>query len=321
MAHNKDARLKGIMASAGRISKRGLRAALLGGAILAPVLGISNIFGKWVYQVKTNYGVVVTQSDGSRVAVDKPGWHSRVPFLSTYEEEYPLANQAVFLHGKTEPHQVVTKEGSTNEGSVIMATAATFYEISDLHQYAVENVKADLNPVGSINPRTMLQQTLDSIVGDQIQRADPKDIIHNRSKIEKVILEALVGSGVSGRYGIRINGFNFTDTSYIPAVVEANAQKQAAVAKAEGEYAAAQLKRKSIETLAEADSKKYRILAQADAERYRLLEKALNPTTPEERKFVQEIFQSLTKYMTMKERVGDTVWVVPESTPVLPVYK
>lgn len=303
------AKLGGLAASAGRVSRRALRAAVLSSLILAPVFGVANYFGNWLYQVKTNYGVVITQGDGTRVAIDKPGWYLRAPFVSTYEEECPLANQAIFLHGKTEPHQVVTKEGSTNEGSVVMASAATFYEIVDLKRYAIDNIKVELKSRDSMtitmSPKLMLQQTLDSIIGDQTQRTNPKDLIHDRSKVEKLIFESLIGSGISERYGIKINSFNFTETSYIASVVEANAQKQAAVAKAEGEYVAAQIKKKSIETL-----------AKAEYEKYRTMEKALDPKTPEEKRFVQEI---LLKYITLKERVGDTVWVIPESTKTLPV--
>ncbi len=339
-------KLKAALFSAGRITKKGVRAAVIVGAMLAPTCGIANIWGKWVYQVKTNYGVVITDWNGQRKAVDKPGWHSRMPLFSTYEEEYPLANQAIFLHGMTVPHEIITREKSSNEGFVIMAAAATFYGIDNLRQYAIENVKMDIVEVEKaadrsmmgqnvrpfvLTPRIMLQRTLDSIVGDHIQKRDPKDLIHNRGEVEKEILESILKSDVQKLYGIKITGFNFTETNYIPDVVRANASKQATITEADGKYAASQMEKKTIETLAsaeaekykilaQAEAKKYKILAEAEAERYKILEKALNPKTPAEKRLAQEIFQSIIRYSTLKERPGDNVWVIPDQQSPMPVY-
>ena len=316
-----DSRLTAILSSAGRITRKGIRAALLSGAILAPVFFGANFFAKWVYQVRTNYGIVITNWDGERIAVEKPGWYSRTPLLSRYEGEYSMANQVLFLHGATQSHEVITKEVATGNGSVIMAAAATFYEITDLRQYAIENVTSEIDTTEKregmqvvitksiINPRVMLQRTLDSIVGDHIQKKDPKEIIHNRGTVENEILEALRNSDISSKYGIKINGFRFTETGYIPGVVIANAQKQASITAAEGRYAASQIDKKTIEAL-----------AQADAEKYRILEKALDPKTHEEKMAAQEIFKSIIKYNTIKERSGDSVWVLPDSSVPVPTY-
>ncbi|MBR9683769.1 hypothetical protein GOV03_04485 [Candidatus Woesearchaeota archaeon] len=78
-----------------------------------------------------------------------------------------------------------------------------------------------------------------------------------------------------------------------------------AVAHAEGEYAAAQIKKKSIE-----------ILAEADAEKYKILEKALNPKTPAERKEVRQLFNNLVKYIDLRERSGDVVWMLDGEKPI-----
>lgn len=316
-----DSRLTAILSSAGRITRKGIRAALLSGAILAPVFFGANFFAKWAYQVKTNYGIVITNWDGERIAVEKPGWYSRMPLLSTYEEEYSMANQVLFLHGETKSHEVITKESATGNGSVILAAAATFYEITDLRQYAIENITSEIETTEKrndmqvmitkyiINPRIMLQRTLDSIVGDYIQKKDPKEIIHNRGTVENEILEALRKSDISDKFGIRINGFRFTETGYVPGVVMANAEKQASVTAAEGRYAASQIEKKTIGAL-----------AQADADKYKILEKALDPKNHDEKMAAQEIFKSLIKYKTIKERSGDSVWVLPDSSVPVPTY-
>ncbi len=314
--NNLVSKVKSVFASAARITAKGVRAGVLGGALLGSAFGIVNHGAKWVYQVKTNYGVVITEADGGRVAVEKSGWYGRVPFLSTYEAEYPLANQVVFLHGKVKPHEVITKDGV-----VIMAVASTFYSIENLRQYAIENVKMDIEvndpsqspSFGSsslnMSPKEMTQRTLDSLVGGYIQKTSPERLIHDRQAVEKEILELLVNSDTPKRYGIKINGFNFTDTSYIPHVVAANAEKQRLVALAEGKYAAALEEKKAIETL-----------SHADAENYKILEKALNPRSVEEKQRVMEIFRSLVKYRVLKDRSGDTTWIVPEGNVPMPVY-
>ncbi len=310
------------LASAKRIVKKWLRAGVISSIILLPTVGVLNAWKKWVFQVRTNYGVVITQANGERVAIEQPGWYTRMPFLSTREEEYPLGNQVVFLHGEVDPHQVITKDGI-----VIVAAASTFYSISDLQQYAIENVKGQKLPgtmdgasQGAITPKEMLQKTLDSIVGGYIQQSDPKELIHNRSEAEENISKALTNTGIELMYGITINGFYFTDTNYINSIVAANADrqvkittadadKQARITAAEARLEAAKREKEAIETL-----------AGADAQQYRLLEQAVNPKTTEERKRVQEIFRSLVLYRSLKERPGDTVWIVPDGNVPTPTY-
>lgn len=319
---DKSSKLKSILASAGRITKKTLRAGLITGAIAGSLFAITNPWGKWVYQVKTNYGVVITEADGDRIAIDEPGWYGRFPFLSTYESEFPLANQLIFLHGKTQPHEVITKDGV-----VIMAAASTFYSIKDLRQYAIENVREEIKVLDSIttlrsgesgesqkdflvNPKEMIGRTLDSIIGAYIQKTEPKRMIHDRSAVEKEIFQVILDSGISERYGIELNSFNFTGTNYIPKVVEANANRQALEANAEGRKAAAEIDKKAIETLAE-----------ADAQSYNIIEKAINPNTPEEKERSWNLFRDLIKYRTIKDKGGDTVWVLPDSSSPAPVFQ
>jgi len=304
-----------------RILKKSIRASVVGGAILGSIFGATSCLAKWTYQVKKNYGVVVTEWDGNRIAVSEQGWHFRTPLFSSYEAEYPMSNQMVFLHGKTKPHEVITKSGPSGEATVIMASAATFYEIEDLNQYAIENFRGNLaaqeyydefseSPrVIKVDPRGMVQRTLDSIIGEKIQMSSAKDMIHNRHVVEDEILHSILDSDVQSMYGIKINGFRFTETNYIDEVVTANARKQASVAEAEGKFAAAQIEKKTIETL-----------AKAQAENYEILEKALNPKTSEEKMAAQEVFKDLVKYRTIKERSGDTVWMLSGDSKPNPAY-
>lgn len=245
--------------------------------------------------------------------MDKEGWYLRTPLLSTYEEEYPMANQESFLHGKTKPHEVIAKDGV-----VILAAATTFYEIADLNQYAIENVKAEVTTIDLIDksfrsnttilisPRDMIQRTLDSIIGDHIQKTDYHKLIHNRSEVEKEINEALKNSELSQQYGIKINSFRLTETRYIDSVIKANAERQASVAHAEGDFDAAVIEKKTIKTR-----------GKAYTEMFDGLEKEVEPKTAEQRIRLLDFY---IKYQTLKERSGDTVWMLDGESPT-PVYK
>ncbi|MBR9683064.1 hypothetical protein GOV03_00815, partial [Candidatus Woesearchaeota archaeon] len=158
-------------------------------------------------------------------------------------------------------------------------------------------------------PQDRIQRTLDSIIGDYIQRTEREKLIHDRSTVEREIKESILESNVSEKYGIKINDFRLNESDYIKEETEANVKRQAAVAHAEGEYAAAQIKKKSIKTLAE-----------ADAEKYKILENAMNPQTPAERADVRQRFDNLVKYRTLRERSGDVVWMLDGETPV-PTYR
>jgi regulator of protease activity HflC (stomatin/prohibitin superfamily) len=314
----KDSKAKAILSSTGRIAKKATRATLIGGAILAPIFGIANLWGKWVYQVRTNYGVVVTSYDGERKAIKEAGWHVRTPFLSTYEGEYAMANQMAFLNGKSHPHEVITKGGR-----VIVAAASTFYSIKNLKQYAIENVKEDMEVIErrmsqssgmvdqhatfSNSPKEMIRRTLDSIIGAHIQKTEDHRILYDRAKVEEEILSEIKKSELTKKYGIKVNEFKFTETHPLQKVVEANAQRQTLKTVAEGKLEAAKIQKKTIETLAE-----------ADAAKYKTLEKALNPKTAEEKRKAWELFQSLRMYESIKN--GSPVWVMPNGQSPSPVY-
>ncbi|MFH1064545.1 MAG: SPFH domain-containing protein [Candidatus Woesearchaeota archaeon] len=310
-----DSRLTAIAASAGRISKRWIRAGAIGGVILGLGFAVTNAFTDWVYQVRTNYGVIITQPMGERIAVEEVGWHFRMPFVTKYEGDYPTANQMVFLHGNPDPHEVITKGGK-----VIMAAGNTNYEIVGLKQFAVENVRRQKSTSDAFGeaathhqtPEEMVQRTLDSIIGSYIQKTEADKLIHDRDSAEKEVLESMLKFDFKARYGVQINSYNFTHTNYIPSVVEANGRKQTEVALAEGKRAAAVEDKQRIETLASADGNKYKILAEA-------LEKAYPPKTDADRKSLQALFERIVKYGAI-ERSGGSVWVLPQGEDVGPVF-
>lgn len=313
---------KNRLASAKRISRKVLRAGIISSVILGGICGFANIWAKWMYQVRTNYGVVMTKASGERVAIDQPGWYARMPFVSTYEQEYPVANQVVFLHGEVEPHQVVTKDGI-----IIVAAASTFYSITNLQQYAIENVRGQMLPgkleqdlSGKITPKEMLQKTLDSIIGGYIQQSDPKELIHNRSEAEEMIREALTETDIEELYGITINGFYFTDTNYINSIVTANAERQVKITTADADKQARITAAEARVEVAKKEKEAIETLAGADAAQYHILEAALQPKTPAEKRRAWELYQSIVMYRTLKDRPGDTVWIVPDGNVPTPTY-
>ena len=300
---DKDSLLKSTLSSGWRIGKKIVRFSLAAGFVTGVAFSMINPWTDWVYRVDTNKGVVITEADGERVAVTEEGWHSRVPFLSTHEGIYQLANQEVFWEGNSTPHKVITKDGK-----VIMASASTFFSITDLEQYAVENIK-EASSKTSVTPKRMIQDTLDSIISGHIQKTESAILIHNRGEVEKAILEKLNASNISPQYGITINAFHLTYTNYIDSVVVADGERQALAVRAEGRKDAAIKDREAIETL-----------ARADVFHYKIFEKALNPETPEEKRSALKLFEALVRYRTLKDRPGDTIWIVPEGNSPIPTY-
>jgi regulator of protease activity HflC (stomatin/prohibitin superfamily) len=300
---------KALLHSVGRITKKFGRAGLLVGLLSTPFIAGSSYIAKWTYQVRTNYGVVVTAWDGKREAVTDVGWHGRWPIVSTYEGEVPLANQIVFLNGNSEPQQVVTKNGT-----VIMASAATYLTIVDLKKYAIDNVQEEtglLDPgpgrTGKVNTRVMIQKTLDSIVGGHIQMSEPEVLIHNRETVEEKIKRAVEKSNLREMYGVKLNDFKFPVTNYVEGEVVARANKQATIVNAQARDTASESEKRALVKLGE-----------AEADIYQNIRNTIKPKNSNDEKRVDQIFDKVLKYRTMKNKPGSMILM--DGNGVAPVY-
>jgi regulator of protease activity HflC (stomatin/prohibitin superfamily) len=300
---------KTVLSSAGRIAKKTARASILAGLILTPVISISSLMAKWTYQVRTNHGVVVTKWDGKREAVTDVGWHWRTPFLSTYENEFPLANQAIYYEGNPDPRQIVTKDDK-----ILMVSAVAMMEIPDLKKYAIDNVQEEtglLDPgpgkTGKVNTRVMIQKTLDSIIGGYLQTSEADVLLHDRWSVEKKIKQAINNSAITKMYGGKLNDFSFPVVNYVPGEVDARANKQAMVVNAEAKKAASDLEKQALVKLGE-----------AEADIYKNIRDTLKPKNATDEKRVDAIFDKILKYRTMKNKPGSMILM--DGSGVSPIY-
>ena len=300
---------KALLSSAGRITKKWGRAGLLVGLISAPFIAGTSYLAKWTYQVRTNHGVVITNWKGKREAIMDVGWHFRVPILSTYENEFPLANQAIYYEGISGSRQVVTKDKK-----VMMVSAVTMMAIPNLHKYAIDNVQEEtglLDPgpgkTGKVNTRIMIQKTLDSIIGGYLQKLESDVLLHERMSVQNKIKQAINESEITKMYGAVLNDFNLSLVNYHPDEVTARAAKQATVVKAEAKDAASESEKRALVKLGE-----------AEAEIYQNIRNTIKPKNAADEKRVDAIFDKVLKYRTMKNKPGSMILM--DGNGVAPVY-
>jgi len=186
-----------------------------------------------IYKVKMNHAVVLERLDGRREAVTSVGWHLRLPYFTRIEQEVTLMNQRLFLGGRPEPMQIVSR------GSVTLWTSAMLtFRIRDLKVWAIENK----------DPMGLLQADYDGITKDILQGRDVDELISAREIIKEDIFDALKsrpinegGPTLEQKYGIDVVSFVLKETRFGDKLVEATEEKKRRELIAEAEnYAADQ---------------------------------------------------------------------------------
>ncbi len=188
---------------------------------------------KTIFKVKENYAVVLEKLGGKREAVTDIGWHMRLPFFTRIEQEVTLMNQTMFLGGKIEPLRIISQENVA-----LWTSGLLTYRISDLNQWAIEN----------LDPMTLLQGDYDGIVKDSLQAQPVNKLISDREQIKEKIFKALKsrpinegGPSLEQKYGIEVVSFVLRDTRFGDKLVEASEEKKRRELIAEAEnYAADQ---------------------------------------------------------------------------------
>jgi regulator of protease activity HflC (stomatin/prohibitin superfamily) len=188
---------------------------------------------KTIYKVKMNHAVVLERLNGQREAVTRVGWHLRLPYFTRIEQEVTLMNQRLFLGGRTEPMQIVSK------GSVVLWTSGMVtFRIRDLNVWAIENK----------DPMDLLQADYDGIVKDILQGREVDELVSGREQIKEDIFDALKsrpinegGPTLEKKYGIEVVSFVLKETRFGDKLVEATQEKKRRELIAEAEnYAADQ---------------------------------------------------------------------------------
>ncbi|MBW2408960.1 MAG: SPFH domain-containing protein [Deltaproteobacteria bacterium] len=186
-----------------------------------------------IFKVKMNYAVVLERFGGKREAVTKVGWHVRLPYFTSIEQEVPLMNKRLFLSGTVEPMRIISKENVA-----LWTSAVLTYRIRDLDIWAIEN----------LDPLNLLKGDYDGIVKDILQAQEVNQLVSNREKIKEEIFKALKsrpinegGPTLEKKYGIELVSFVLKETRFGDKLVEATEEKKRRELIAEAEnYAADQ---------------------------------------------------------------------------------
>ncbi|MGD8367391.1 MAG: SPFH domain-containing protein [Desulfobacterales bacterium] len=186
-----------------------------------------------IFKVKKNYAMVLEKFGGQRQAVTRVGWHVRLPFFTSIEQEVPLMNQVLHLSGHIEPMRIISKENVA-----LWTSGVLTYRIRDLTKWAIEN----------LNPQTLLQGDYDGIVKDILQAQEVNALVSDREAIKEKIFQALKsrpinegGPTLEEKYGIEIVSFVLKETRFGDKLIEATEEKKRRQLIAEAEnYAADQ---------------------------------------------------------------------------------
>jgi len=188
---------------------------------------------KTIYKVRRNYAVILEDLSGERRVVQSVGWHARLPFFTRLELEVPLMNQGLYLGGTPEPQRIMSLGNVALWGSAMLT-----YRIVDLERWGIEN-KA---------PQSLLQNDVDGIIRDVMQRHPADDLISARERIKEQIYKALKerpinlgGLNLEAKYGIEVVSFVLRDTGFGEKLAEASEEKKRRELIAEAENYAADL--------------------------------------------------------------------------------
>jgi regulator of protease activity HflC (stomatin/prohibitin superfamily) len=175
-------------------------------------------YSRTIYKVKINYAVVLERFGGIREAVTDVGWHVRLPFFTSIEQEVPLMNQALYLGGRLEPMRIISEENVA-----LWTSSVLTYRIRDLRTWAIEN----------LDPLNLLQGDYDGIVKDILQAQKVNSLVSGREGIKEEIFKALKsrpinegGPTLEEKYGIEVVSFVLKETRFGDKLVAATEEKK-----------------------------------------------------------------------------------------------
>lgn len=263
--------------------------------IIAALIIVGTI-GSAVYRVNTGQGAILTQADGTKVAITEVGWHLRVPLITDVQTGSIVNSNMYFpadyldLETKFQGDKQAGAIGydiKTTDDKVLDTGAVMSYDIVDLFQFGVKNTQ----------PTTQLQKAFDAIVFNYLQ-AQPSDKITSQvTLVNKELLEKLKESNIEQQYGIKINSVSLLRPTYTKVALDALAEKQAIQAKAEGELNAAKNRAEAIEMIAKAQKNQSEILKNIPQEQL-------------------DFNAKLALYDTLKGQ-NNVVWVIPSGQPMV----
>ncbi|MBU4501217.1 MAG: SPFH domain-containing protein [Nanoarchaeota archaeon] len=243
------------------------------------------------YRVKQEHGVVLTHFDGSRTIDADVGVHSRITSINPTKwvfttREESMRVEYIHLDNDPRPHTMQAADKLTFQGSGVWT-----YEVDDLNKYGIKMGNKAL---------LMLTEELNGIARAKIQSHPIEEIVTNLDAINKEIIESNDIQEIEGKYGIDILSFRMKHATYPSEMNEKAAKAKGVKIEAEAfDYAAGKI----------ASGKKK--ISAADRQ---VLEDYINGSgiqTEEGRMKALEVMRDKNLYDMLKDKQGDTVYVIP----------
>jgi len=248
------------------------------------------------YRVETGRGVILTESNGERVAVTDVGWHTKIPILASIEEYSLVSNNLYFPADYLELEQKFQGDKQTGaigidiktpDGKVLDVGVVMKYKIVDLFQFGVMNAF----------PLEQLQKDFESVASGMLQSQLSDVTTEQLDTTAKAVYAKLKASNMEKQYGIEITGAEMVRSTYTQTALAALAEKQAIQARSEGELNAAKNRAAAIELIANAQKKQADILSSVPKEQL-------------------DFNAKLTLYDALKGN-QNVIWVIPEGQSIV----
>lgn len=254
-------------------------------------LGAFEGAGTPFYRVKEQYAVVLKHVGGPKTIDNKVGVHWRISSINPAKWVFQTKSESmrveyIDLDNNPEPHTMQAADNLTFQGAGLWT-----YKIVDLKKYGI-NMRE--------NALSMLTKELNGVAKDKIQSHPIEEIVTNLGVINKEIIKSNDVKDIEDKYGIDIISFRMNHATYPQEMNEKAAKAKGTRIEAEAfDYAAGKI----------ASGKKK--ISSADNQ---VLVDYINGSgvqTEEGRIKALEVMRDKNLYDMLKDKQGDTVFVIP----------
>lgn len=198
------------------------------------------------YIVTTNQGYVYRGFSGVAKIITNPGIKYAFPYVTTIEK-FDLRGTYLTYPSDSTPVQL-----PTGDNQVMLVAGTMYYKISDLNDFAVNN----------FNTEPQIYNYLTSLIKNEVKSNSKDDLIKDRGKIEKSIIDEMNIFGETR--GIVVNNFKFTNLAETKDIIDANNYKSSTSIKSLADKNANELLQSSLDkyTSSELDYLKTKILSE-----------------------------------------------------------
>ncbi len=274
----------------------------VGGVIIVVVLIVAflALANSVVYRIDTGEGAIYTDTSGVKEPITKVGWGFKFPLFTDIQKKAIVNNNIYFPADYIQlesDFKSDTQTGSigidikTTDDKVVDTGVLMKYQIIDLYQYGVMNVR----------PEEQLQKDFDATVFNYLQTLDSSTIINDIGTVNIALLDRVHTSNIEEQFGVKVTEVSLLRPTYTKIALDAMSQKQSLQAIAEGKLNAAKSEAMAIETIANAMKKQSDILANIPANQL-------------------DFNAKMTLYGNLKGQ-PNVIWVIPNSQDVTVVAK